>query len=748
MGIRMTNIATPMPQLRAKFTSKLGIPLSGCKVYTYEPSSDIPKTTWIDIDKTVENTNPILLDAAGEADIYLDGLYRIVVRDRFGFVVYDVEKTGIHTEWDASFVVDGNENQHQINDSTIYRCETLSDLKNIKPRKKNHTVYVYKHSIESKHVGGVNYRWEPASTDADNGFETIASDMTPTGRWKAMFDNGVINAWSVGYIGDGTTSNHLVHEKVSQFMNNSNESWKLIFSNGTFLFNHKHNRFWLVSNVNYHVKYTATIKGGIAFDDDIIWFASQLDTSRPLVGTSITGNGTFDMSDTGMMATSYKVRVMFYTLNPINLLVDGLKFTGGDFSQIFVTGETGYTSDDVLIKNCRFDIPVSSSPASKNDDFTAIYTQSTNTVVRNNRFYSSNIRARCISTAIEFHTKDGVFESNALDDLAVGMYIAPQERTDCSNIRVLNNTCRLSNLFVSFWANSGADRLINDIVIRGNKVKQNLYPDAATLSANGLIVKTEGLRFLSFIHENGFAATNNYISNSIDVSENTFVHSLTGTNDQCQLLYLFCNPPKNINFSNNTLKVNAFINSNNLVSGGIESISIVKNSIDSRYLSTTVAPFSLNIASMSKCYFDLSDIEYYSADAKAIPMFSFGSMTIPFTLNTVLEGKNSWNKYNRSTYPTAIHSSANANTIGVVLQVDLIVPISADKTVMMHTGTSAYNAYSKAELLFTGQHLDSDFIIPGTFRKRHGDGSAFVALGYTSPPNNSEKRLSSYFYIS
>src|SRR5690606_39939502 len=94
MGIRMTNIATPMPQLRAKFTSKLGIPLSGCKVYTYEPDSDIPKTTWLDIDKTVENTNPILLDAAGEADIYLDGLYRIVVQDRFGFTVYDVEKIG------------------------------------------------------------------------------------------------------------------------------------------------------------------------------------------------------------------------------------------------------------------------------------------------------------------------------------------------------------------------------------------------------------------------------------------------------------------------------------------------------------------------------------------------------------------------------------------------------------------------------------------------------------------------------
>lgn len=36
-----------------------------------------------------------MLDAAGEADIFLDGLYRIVIKDQFNFVVYDVEKTGI-----------------------------------------------------------------------------------------------------------------------------------------------------------------------------------------------------------------------------------------------------------------------------------------------------------------------------------------------------------------------------------------------------------------------------------------------------------------------------------------------------------------------------------------------------------------------------------------------------------------------------------------------------------------------------
>ena len=88
MGIRMTNIATPMPQPRAKFTNKLGLPLSGGKVFTYEPGTDIPKKTWRDVDKSVENTNPIQLDAAGEADIYGVEFYRVVVKDFFGLTIF------------------------------------------------------------------------------------------------------------------------------------------------------------------------------------------------------------------------------------------------------------------------------------------------------------------------------------------------------------------------------------------------------------------------------------------------------------------------------------------------------------------------------------------------------------------------------------------------------------------------------------------------------------------------------------
>ena len=191
MDIRMSNIASPMPQIRARFTSKLGIPLSGCKVYTYEPNSNIPKTTWVDIDKTVENTNPILLDAAGEADIFLDGLYRVVVKDRFGFVVYDVEKTGTHTEWDTSFVVYGGLNQKAVNDGLDY----TSDLLTIQNPTNGMSVKVKSYSSGLFLKGGGNFTFVKGDSATPNNVNIFAGNGGNWHRlnWKqpSIYDAGI-----------------------------------------------------------------------------------------------------------------------------------------------------------------------------------------------------------------------------------------------------------------------------------------------------------------------------------------------------------------------------------------------------------------------------------------------------------------------------------------------------------------------------------------------------------------------------
>lgn len=90
----MVRAVTPIPFVKARFFDRCGKPLTGGKVYTYEANTTTAKTTYKDPYGLTPNTNPIILDAAGEADIYLDGTYRIRITDRNDVLVNDVEKIG------------------------------------------------------------------------------------------------------------------------------------------------------------------------------------------------------------------------------------------------------------------------------------------------------------------------------------------------------------------------------------------------------------------------------------------------------------------------------------------------------------------------------------------------------------------------------------------------------------------------------------------------------------------------------
>jgi hypothetical protein len=63
------------------------VPLAGGRVYFYEPDSDIPKDTFADKMHITRNTRPVILDGQGEATIYRDGEYRVVVIDQSGKVI-------------------------------------------------------------------------------------------------------------------------------------------------------------------------------------------------------------------------------------------------------------------------------------------------------------------------------------------------------------------------------------------------------------------------------------------------------------------------------------------------------------------------------------------------------------------------------------------------------------------------------------------------------------------------------------
>lgn len=80
-------MATMLAVVRTRFFDDQGRPLVGGKVYSYEVGTTTPKPTYSDPAATVPNTNPVILDDAGSADIYLSGTYTIRVEDADGVLI-------------------------------------------------------------------------------------------------------------------------------------------------------------------------------------------------------------------------------------------------------------------------------------------------------------------------------------------------------------------------------------------------------------------------------------------------------------------------------------------------------------------------------------------------------------------------------------------------------------------------------------------------------------------------------------
>ena len=80
-----------LPNGKQQFNDGNGKPLAAGLVYHYIPNTSPPEfaDTWQDINESVPNSNPITLDAAGRAIIWGEGVYRQVVYDITGALVWD-----------------------------------------------------------------------------------------------------------------------------------------------------------------------------------------------------------------------------------------------------------------------------------------------------------------------------------------------------------------------------------------------------------------------------------------------------------------------------------------------------------------------------------------------------------------------------------------------------------------------------------------------------------------------------------
>jgi|GEM_PF-6018317 len=84
----MAVLMTP-PYLQ--FLDENGDPLAGGKIQTYEAGTDTPKATYTDASGETEHENPVVLDSAGRAEIWLDGSYKFEIYDALDNLIRTVD---------------------------------------------------------------------------------------------------------------------------------------------------------------------------------------------------------------------------------------------------------------------------------------------------------------------------------------------------------------------------------------------------------------------------------------------------------------------------------------------------------------------------------------------------------------------------------------------------------------------------------------------------------------------------------
>jgi lysophospholipase L1-like esterase len=83
--------AVVLPQGKQQYLTTAGVPAVGYKLATFDAGTTNPKTTWQNATQSSPNTNPVILDARGEAVIFWSGNYKVQLQDSTGAVIWTVD---------------------------------------------------------------------------------------------------------------------------------------------------------------------------------------------------------------------------------------------------------------------------------------------------------------------------------------------------------------------------------------------------------------------------------------------------------------------------------------------------------------------------------------------------------------------------------------------------------------------------------------------------------------------------------
>ncbi|MGZ3770056.1 MAG: hypothetical protein ACXVCP_00410 [Bdellovibrio sp.] len=83
------------PFIKHRFFDSNGNPLAGGKLYSYVAGTTTPKATFTDYSELSSNTNPIILDANGECNLWIGtGYYKFILKDANDVLQWTVDNVG------------------------------------------------------------------------------------------------------------------------------------------------------------------------------------------------------------------------------------------------------------------------------------------------------------------------------------------------------------------------------------------------------------------------------------------------------------------------------------------------------------------------------------------------------------------------------------------------------------------------------------------------------------------------------
>lgn len=178
-----------LPNGKQHFTDNNGKPLANGKVFHYFVGTNNPKGTFQDSGLTIPNTNPIILNARGEASIYGSGNYRQVLQSSSGAVIWDqviVDSGGVAQQAVDDLRSDLEDSNDPNNGAAILGrgVVALNSVQDLQTAKRDSSLrYIAKGYYPGTTIGGGEFYWDASSVAADNSGTVISVSGVPTGRF-------------------------------------------------------------------------------------------------------------------------------------------------------------------------------------------------------------------------------------------------------------------------------------------------------------------------------------------------------------------------------------------------------------------------------------------------------------------------------------------------------------------------------------------------------------------------------------